>query len=88
MERLLKGSTSKGKQACRISTSYTTLPTIVTTFDVRFIAQNKSSYGIHMKENLKNFILMCLKIIATSHYTIKSRSFDYHINIKLCFSVM
>ena len=74
---------------CIISTSYTALPSVVTTFDVRFITQNKNLYGNHMMANFgKNTILMYPKFLATSHYTIKYRSFDYHINIKFCFGAM
>ena len=69
---------------CRISTSYTALPTVVATFDVRFITQNKISYGIHMKSNLKvNTILICrnfffiLKIIFRRFRTLTTELDTY-----------
>ena len=74
---------------CRTSTIYTALPNVVATFDVHFITQNENSYDIHMRANLEeNTLLMYPKIIATSYYTTKCRSFDYLINMKFCFSVM
>ena len=59
------------------------------TFEVRCITKTKYIFDIHMKANFEeNTILISPKIIAMSNYTIKCRSFDYHINNKIWSSVM